>query len=329
MKYKILTKNTHKVICQSEVRPTSSAHNKRLDLLSGEDLVGGQKIKTFKTFIQSKDENQSDSTYTDETDDNKQPIATAKLVDLISNTFLMNQQENGTQHRARISELIEDHEGNVEKDPQCTRFKVSTNTDQYEETLAHRQVLDHILQDKNTKVVWKYNQIVGHQGLLNSKCPDHNGSSYNVIVQWEDESISQVPLHMLAANDPVASAVYANDHNLLDTPGWTRFKSIDGAHKRHIIMVSQAKLHPHRTTPRYMFGYKVPRDFKHVGDQIIENSNFLIHLGIEEKQIPYPFDDNESVVNIASTPTAKLNKRDRVIIRARNTDPRYFPRVKG
>ena len=75
-------------------------------------------------------------------------------------------------------------------------------------------------------------------------------------------------------------------------------------------MVNQAKLHPHRTTPKYMFGYKVPRDFKHVGDQIIENSNFLRHLGIEEKQIPYLFDNNESVVNIASNPTARLNKRD-------------------
>ena len=307
--YKILTKDTHQVIYHSKVRPTSSAHHRHLDLLSGEDLVGGQKIKTFKTFIQSKDENQSDSTYTDETDDNKQPIATAKLVDLISNTFLMNQQENGTQHRARISELIEDHEGNVEKDPQCTRFKVSSNTDQYEETLAHRQVLDHILQDENTGIVWKHNQIVGYQGLLNSKCPDHNGSSYNMIVQWEDESISHVPLCMLAANDPVASAVYANDHSLLDTPGWIRFKSIDRVHKKYIIVVNQAKPHSHRTTPKYMFGYKVPRDFKHVGDQIIENSNFLRHLSIEAKQIPYLFDDNESVVNIASTPTARLNKR--------------------
>ena len=79
----------------------------------------------------------------------------------------MNQQENGTQHRARISELIENHEGDVEKDPQHTRFKVSTNTDQYKETLAYQQILDYILQDENTEVVWKYNQIVGHQGLLN------------------------------------------------------------------------------------------------------------------------------------------------------------------
>ena len=144
---------------------------------------------------------------------------------------------NGTQHRARISELIEDHEGNVEKEPQCIRFKVSTNTDQYEETLAHRQALHHILLDKNTEVVWKYNQIVGHQGLLSSKCPDHRGSSYNVIVQWEDESISHVLLPMLATND-VANAVYANDHSLLDTPGWIRFKSIDRVHKKYIIMAS-------------------------------------------------------------------------------------------
>ena len=70
------------------------------------------------------------------------------------------------------------------------------------------------------------------------------------MVQWEDESISHVTLRMLAADDPVAGAVYANDHNLLDTPGWTRFKSIDRVHKKYIIMVNQAKLHSHSVYPR-------------------------------------------------------------------------------
>lgn len=43
------------------LRHTSSAHNKRLDLLSGEDLVGGQKIKTF---VRSDNEDNSDTIYT-------------------------------------------------------------------------------------------------------------------------------------------------------------------------------------------------------------------------------------------------------------------------
>ena len=95
--------------------------------------------------------------------------------DLIGKTFLMDQQEDGTQLRARISELIEDHEGDVDKNPDRVKFKISINNDQYVEILMYQQVLDHIFRDKNTEVVWKYKQKVGHQGPLNSKHPDYTG----------------------------------------------------------------------------------------------------------------------------------------------------------
>ena len=44
-------------------------------------------------------------------------------------------------------------------------------------------------------------------------------------------------------------------------------------------------------------------------EKIIENRNFLRYLGVEVKQVSYLFGDNELVVNGASNPTAKLNKR--------------------
>ena len=42
-------------------------------------------------------------------------------------------------------------------------------------------------------------------------------------------------------------------------------------------------------------------------EQIIENRNFLRYLGVEVKQVSYLFGYNESVVNSASTSTAKHN----------------------
>ena len=91
------------------------------------------------------------------------------------------------------------------------------------------------------------------------------------MVEWEDGSTSYVPLSMLAADDPVACAVYARDHDLLDTPGWTRFKSIARRHKKYIRMVNQAKLRSYRTTPKYMF--EIPRDFKHAVELDKRNGN--------------------------------------------------------
>ena len=76
---------------------------------------------------------------------------------------------------------------------------------------------------------------------------------------------------MLAADDPIACAVYAKDHDLLDTPGWTRFKSIARRHKKYIKMVNQAKLW--WTTPKYMIGYEIPRDFKHAVELDKRNGN--------------------------------------------------------
>ena len=255
--YKVLTKDTRRVIARSELRSTKSAHNKRLEFLSGEDLVGGQKIKTF---VRSHGEDNSDSIY-NESEETKKPVA--KLVDLIGKTFLMNKQEDGQQHRARIAELVEGHELDIEQHPERVKFKVSMNNDQYEELLTYQQVLDHILKDEDTEVVWKYKQIVGTQGPLSTSHPEYQGSKYNVLVEWEDGSTSSVPLGILAADDPVACAIYAKENNLLEKPGWKRFKSIARRHKKFIRMVNQAKLRSYRTAPKYMFGYEIPRDYEH------------------------------------------------------------------
>ena len=80
-------------------------------------------------------------------------------------------------------------------------------------------------------------------------------------------------LSVIAADDPVACAIYAKENDLLDQPGWKRFKSIARRHKKYIRMVNQAKLRSYRTAPKYMFGYEIPRDYEHAKQLDARNGN--------------------------------------------------------
>jgi hypothetical protein len=83
------------------------------------------------------------------------------------------------------------------------------------------------------------------------------------MVEWENGEQTNEPLSIIGADDPVTCAIYARDNNLLDLPGWKRFKTIAKRQKKFIRMVNQAKLRSYRTAPRYKYGFEVPRDYEH------------------------------------------------------------------
>ena len=68
---------------------------------------------------------------------------------------------------------------------------------------------------------------------------------------------------MIAADDPVTCAVYAKKHKLLDTPGWKRFKTLANRSKHLARAINQSRIRQVRRSTVYMYGYEVPRDYKH------------------------------------------------------------------
>jgi hypothetical protein len=64
---------------------------------------------------------------------------------------------------------------------------------------------------------------------------------------------------VIANDDPVTCAVYEMENNLLDLPGWKRFKRIARRPKMLIRMVRQSRLKQIRQTPIYKYGFQVPR----------------------------------------------------------------------
>jgi hypothetical protein len=184
--------------------------------------------------------------------------------DLVGRTFLMNEQEDGQRFRARIVEAIEQHENEHAKESELQQFRVSVNEDQYQEILSYNNILNFIEQkENNEETLWKFKRIVGHQGPLNSSDHSYNGSGWNVMMEWESGEITTEPLITIAADDPVTCAIYARDNDLLEEPGWKRFRGIARRDKKMVRQVNQAKFRSFQSAPKYQYGYKVPRDYDH------------------------------------------------------------------
>jgi hypothetical protein len=54
-----------------------------------------------------------------------------------------------------------------------------------------------------------------HQGPLLRNHPNYNGSSYSILVQWENCSKTFEPLDVMIKDDPVSLARYAEENDLL------------------------------------------------------------------------------------------------------------------
>jgi hypothetical protein len=116
--------------------------------------------------------------------------------------------------------------------------------------------------EENDAIVWCFRGIVGHQGPLLHSDPNYKGYKFNVMVEWENGETTTEPLSVIATDEPVTCAIYAKEHELLDTEGWKRFRNTAKKEKHFLQLVKQAKMRSYRNAPKYRFGYQIPRDYK-------------------------------------------------------------------
>ena len=110
--------------------------------------------------------------------------------------------------------------------------------------------------------LYKFRAITGHQGPLSPQDENYKGSKYNVMVEWETGEIPEEPLSLIAADDPVTCAVYANKHDLLHLDGWKRLKHIAKNQKQLTRAINQSKIRQVRRSAVYQFGFLIPKDYK-------------------------------------------------------------------
>ena len=273
MTFKILTDDTRRVICRSNIRSAldNKSKNLRVDPLGGENppLI-------LKSKSDSKDGENKTHTM---------PVFDPH--DLAGKTFLMEPEEDGQRFRARIVRAIEDHEGKLDNNPDRIKFLCSINDDETEEIISYNEILRHIERDAEGTAIWRFKRITAHEGPLKPSHPNWKGSKYNVMIEWENGEVTTEPLHILAADDPVTCALYAKEKNLLDIEGWKRFRGIAKRQKQLTRMINQSKLRSYRSAKRYKYGFEVPKNYKDAVrlDSIAGNTKWKDSTKIEMDQL--------------------------------------------
>ena len=207
-----------------------------------------------------------------EDEDNPIHMANIDIPNLLGRSFLLPPEDNGEHHMAKIID-IDDHGQPLED----IKFKLKINKDQAEEIMSYNQLMDYIQKgtdaEEDPDSLFKFRDIVAHQGPLESSDPNHKGSKYNVMVEWESGEVTYEPLILISKDDPITCAVYAKKHDHLDTTGWKHLKRYAKTSKRLIRAVKQSRIRQVRASARYQHGFQVPKDYNDAIRPDKENSN--------------------------------------------------------
>ena len=194
-----------------------------------------------------------------EDEDNPIHMANIDIPNLLGRSFLLPPEDNGEHHMANIID-IDDHGPPLED----IKFKLKINKDQAEEIMSYNQLMDYIQKgtdaEEDPDSLFKFRDIVAHQGPLESIDPDQKGSKYNVMVEWESGEVTYEPLTLISKEDPINCAVYAKKHDLLDTTRWNHPKRHAKISKRLIRAVKQSRIRQVRASARYQHGFQVPEN---------------------------------------------------------------------
>ena len=209
--WRILTEDTQKIIIRSGVRSAlRTTTNQRLASPSGE----GTTLPFPIPYSQSQNSLPLDpldastpnlehfvKSQTGEDEDNPIPMAHIDIPNLLGRSFLLPPEDNGERHMAKVID-IDDHGQTLED----IKFKLKINKDQAEEIMSYNQLMDYIQKgtdaEEDPDSLFKFRDIVAHQGPLESTDPNHKGSKYNVMVEWESGEVTYEPLTLISKDDP-------------------------------------------------------------------------------------------------------------------------------
>ena len=110
-----------------------------------------------------------------EDEDNPIHMANIDIPNLLGRSFLLPPEDNGERHIPKITD-IDDHGQPLED----IKFRLKINKDQAEEIMSCNQLMDYIQKgtdaEEDPDSLFKFRDIVAHQGPLESTDPNHKGS---------------------------------------------------------------------------------------------------------------------------------------------------------
>ena len=194
---------------------------------------------------------------------------------LIGKTFLREDPNNpNIKYKGTVERQVKDLDADDHQ-----RIKFLCNVGDTEEIIAYNNLSHLVEQYTETKdgqdAKYAFTEILDHEGPITKNHNNYKGSSYNVHVKWDDGSQSWEPLSTIANDDPLTVARYAQEHELLDTPGWKRLKgTIQRTKKQFSAMATiiqtaktktptKKKFKAKKKGKRYQFGVELPNGPAH------------------------------------------------------------------
>ena len=121
--------------------------------------------------------------------DNTPPMSIINFHDLLGRTFLLPLDENGERKRATIPEHVNDLcQEQVSREDQL-RFKLKIDGDQLDDLISCNQLMEYLEDKTDTGPLedglYRFKCIKDHKGSYTSSDPEYNGSSYNLLIEWE------------------------------------------------------------------------------------------------------------------------------------------------
>ena len=235
--YKILSKE-NKILFRSRIR---SAEN---TTIKNKILEPSQQ----KEFVRSKF-------------DRVNELPTISPDDLIGRTYLREPSSDGTRLRAKIVEKIMSDDRERTSDPRYIKFRCTVNNGEFEDIVTYIDIINHIERKEDEDTGWKFSSITDHQGPLSKGDKDYKGSRFNVLVNWDSGESTYEPLDLIGKDDPITCALYGKKHNLLNLPGWKRFKRIIDREKDYTRIINKTDLPKTQQSTDI-----VPRNHQHAMD---------------------------------------------------------------
>ena len=93
------------------------------------------------------------------------------------------------------------------------------------------------------------------------------------MLECETGEITDEPLSLTGADDPVTCAEYAKKHDLVHLDGWKRHKHIAKNQKQLTRAINQSKIRQVRRSAVYQFGFLIPIDYKQAIQLDEQNGN--------------------------------------------------------
>ena len=120
-------------------------------------------------------------------------------------------------------------------------------------------------------VHWRFRKIISHSIIPGKKVKNRTGIEVQVVC--ETGATSTELFEALKKDIPVDLAIYAKENNLLELDGWNALNRLSSRLKLTERLVKHVKLHLLKYSPKYKYGFEVPRNYADAKRLDIKNDN--------------------------------------------------------